>query len=321
MFAAICRILRSARKVAVVCHVSPDGDTLGSALALQLALFSLQKKAEVIVPSPASYAIDFLPGFAHTITPAQMAPDYDCVVCVDCTDPERLGDAAPLLARGVHTINIDHHISNTGYAQYNHVEDDASATGEIMLPLLEALGVTLTDDMARCLYVAICTDTGGFAFANTTSRTHLAVAKLMAFDLHVEALHQRLFRDRSLAKTRLLGEVLTHMQAADGHAILWACITREMFEKCGATDADCEGMIDYLRDVQGVDMAAVLRENGAGNIKVSLRAATAYDVNAVAQAFGGGGHKLAAGCQIEGPIDAACARLVAEMQRARAQGA
>ncbi|MGI6004045.1 MAG: DHH family phosphoesterase [Christensenellales bacterium] len=312
--------LKNYRQLAIVSHVSPDGDALGSALALHFALAARNIRSDVILPTLVSDTYAFLPGVDKIIYPDEIAKDYQAVISVDATDPSRVGDAAGIVRDGTFVVNIDHHISNSRFGSVNILDFGAAATGEMILSVIEENKVALTKDMATLLYVAICTDTGAFTFSNVTEATHLAVAKLVAAGIDVNGIHRKLYCESSMAYARLLGLMLTAMKSDPDGRIIWSCVTREMFEAAGATGEDAEGLIDYLRDIQGGKIVALLRESDSG-IRVSLRCVEGYNVNELAAAFGGGGHALAAGITMDMSLSEAEEKIVNAMRKAVGSGA
>lgn len=287
--------LKQAKKILAVCHVSPDGDTLGSAFAFAWAM--RQNDCEVTVacsdPCPALYAQ--MPG-ADSLLCEVPQDQYDLVLAVDCADRKRMGKLQDWVSQQENLWQIDHHITNTMYAP-GYVQDCA-ATGELMLQLLDEMGLSLQPEVALWLYIAISTDTGHFLFANTTASCMKAAARCVEAGVDVESVAKHLYRTRRLEKTRLIGRMLSKMELYHNGTVCMSVLEKQDFADCGAVPEDTEGLIDELTQIDGVRMVAILRMQTTGMYKASLRARGEGDVAAVAGKFGGGGHVKAAGCTI-----------------------
>jgi len=295
--------LRNADSLTLIAHVSPDGDTIGSTLALYHALNgSAQLVCEDTIPP--KYA--FLPGASDFRTPDK-AHHTKYVLAVDAADLGRLGTAVGIFEAAEYTAVIDHHGTNPGYAQLNRIECDYGATGTIVHELLSEGCWPLTEEIALCLYVAISTDTGNFSFSSTRCRDMQAAAVMVElFD--VADTTRRLFRCRRREYTLLLGAMLSDVRFyADGR-IACGFVTEEMLQKCGAEYSDTEGLIDHLINMEGVEIALLAtQKNGA---KFSVRTLEA-DAAAIAKRFGGGGHTRAAGMTVQAAVYEAMDEVVA----------
>lgn len=309
--------IRQHRRFLLLCHVSPDGDALGSSLALGLALEAAGREwtaACDTVCYPHKYA--FLPGAdrVHVGTPVTPEPDT-ALIFVDCASADRAGLYASLLEEERPTLCIDHHITNPGckgqgYAGVNYVEDCAAA-GELVYLLIRELGVPLTADMAACLYTALSTDTGNFAYDSVTKRTFCIMGALLEAGLDLPQYNQLLFRQERLAKTRLRARAVEHMTLYEENTVAVASLTLGEIEAAGGVSADCDGIIDTLRDIETVEAACFIRESTQG-LKVSLRSKGHLNVAELAGRFGGGGHVLAAGCTLlHMTMEEACSRMSA----------
>jgi len=303
------RFLRAHDDILLIAHVSPDGDTLGSSFALYGALLELGKHAQVVCEDPVPAIYRFLPYSDQLIAPEQAKP-AEAVVCVDCADVARAGRCEPLFHAAKATLNIDHHGTNDRYADENFVQK-AGATGELVYNVLASLKVSLNKNIASCLYAAITTDTGNFSYSNTTPDTLRIAAELLDVGIDLPYLNQRLFRTVPYHKMRLHALAVTKAQLYEYGRSGVSALTLADIASCGATGEDTEGIIDSIRDIDTVEVAALLRESEDGQIRVSLRGKTSADVSCIATKFGGGGHKLAAGCTLKPPIEEA-ARLILE---------
>ncbi|MDO5111101.1 MAG: bifunctional oligoribonuclease/PAP phosphatase NrnA [Clostridia bacterium] len=290
----------------IICHVSPDGDTLGSGLALYGALQKLKKSVQIVCEDALPKVYAFLPFSGALKKPAEAAQTRN-VISVDCAARDRLGTAETLFANARHTLNIDHHVTNAEYADDNCVWDTAAA-GEIFFDLLEMMGL-IDPDIATCLYTAIMTDTGNFAYSNTSPETLHAAAELIEDGADNAYINRCVYRTMPFSKVRLLGYALAHIELYCNGRLGLSRITRQDFEDAGATCEDVEGIIDHIRDVDTVEIAVLVRESAeAGACKVSLRSKTSLDVGDVAARMNGGGHKRAAGYTDHGTLDEVCAR-------------
>lgn len=307
------RFIRAHDDILLIAHVSPDGDTLGSCLALYAALFQLGKTAQIVCEDAVPQIYRFLPNSDQIKLP-ENARQTEAVISVDCADIARAGKSEMLFAGATYTLNIDHHGTNDHYADENYVQR-AGATGELIYSVLVNLKVNLTKDIAVCLYTAITTDTGNFSYSNTTPDTLRIAAELLETGIDLPYLNRCLFRTVPFHKTRLHGLAIMKTELYAFGRIGMAKLTREDMLSCGATSEDCEGIIDSIRDIDTVEVAAILREADDGMIRVSLRGKASADVSQIALQFGGGGHKLAAGCTMMPPIDEAAQRILAEAMK------
>jgi len=286
--------LRSHDDFAVVPHVSPDGDSYGSCIAMALALKSIGKRAFVAAP-PVPLMYDFLPAqdLIHMGDDMPYAPKS--IVHMDTASPDRI---AVQFENGAETALIDHHETNAGFDDVRWIKGDASSVGEMLMSLLHEMKIAITKEIAICIYTAISTDTGNFQFASTTPESLRATAELIECGLEIGEVSTHLFRSRTLARTQLLGEALHAMELKNGGKIAMTIVTKEMMARCGAGHPDTEGIVNYLNEIRGVKAAAMLEERD-GETKVSLRSQEWIDVAQIARSLGGGGHKSAAGVTIK----------------------
>lgn len=309
----IIEAVHRAETIALCAHVNPDGDTLGSCLALRLGLISLGKTVDVFCDDRVPDSLRFMPG-ADAVRPAEeAAARYDLLLSVDVSDGARMGGVAALRDRCARTAQVDHHGTNPGFMAENCVDPEASATGLIVRELLERLGVALSRDIATCLYVAISTDTGNFSYSNTTAEAFAAAGELVALGLPLSKLNRVLFQERSKPQVLLLGRALSSLRFYRGGLITVMTLSEADFAACGALQEHADAIVNFGLDVTGVKLSVLARENGAGGVKASLRAVEPYRVDTVAAAFGGGGHMLAAGCSLSGSLESAVSRLLAAM--------
>ncbi|MFT4034823.1 MAG: bifunctional oligoribonuclease/PAP phosphatase NrnA [Patulibacter sp.] len=300
---AVVAALRSAGRILLVTHTHPDGDALGSLTALRLALEHLGRPVEVFQSTQDAVLPDELEPFrvAGALDERSVSLTGRVVVFLDCGNALR----SPLgarLAEMTTVINIDHHHDNTGFGTVNWLDPGASSTAEVVWELVRRLGVPLTTDIAEALYVGLITDTGRFSYENTTPRAHQMAAELLAAGIDVTAIRRRLYENIGPGKLHLLRYALDSFVLHGDGSVISARITTKDFAAAGATEAQSEGIIDVIRGVRGVRIAALAREleHRPGVFKVSLRAADpTIDVSAIARASGGGGHPQAAGFTTE----------------------
>ncbi len=302
----------------ILTHVSPDGDTLGSALAVRLLLLKLGKKAEVICEEPVPHIYGFLPGAESVVLPAE-AKCFDTVIACDCADKQRFKKADFIFENASLTLVIDHHFTNKGYADINVIRADASAVCEIVFDLYHAMGMEIGRDAAVCIYTGIVTDTGNLTYSNTTPRAIRMVADLLEGGLNITEVNRLIYRTIPYVKTRIQGHVLSNMKLYEDGTIGLATLTIGEMDQYGATNEDCEGLVDSVRDVESVKVAAFIREGRDGTFKVSLRSKECADVGRIAGKYGGGGHPAAAGYSSKEPLSTTIANVLRdikdEMQR------
>jgi len=300
----IVSVLKKSNKILILPHVSVDGDGLGSSLALALALKKMSKEVNVYLEEEIPYVYNFLPGAHMAEVYSGQKTEADAVVVLDTGDLGRLGRRAELLDNSRVTINIDHHNTNSGFALYNFVQAASSSVGEIVYQLIRMAGLDIDADISTCLYVAIATDTGGFRYANTTSLTHQITADLINNGVNVADVSQRVFDSVSLEKVRLMGSAISSLEILEAGKVALITVTEDMIKAAGAKEEDCDGLVNIGRNIRGVEVAALLRQTDAGEVRVNLRSNAYVDVSAIASLYSGGGHKKAAGCTIKGDIEA-----------------
>jgi bifunctional oligoribonuclease and PAP phosphatase NrnA len=292
----------------VTTHENPDGDALGSLLASKLVLDQLGKDTVIYLagdtPLPREYGFMELDNLLRK-PPADA--DQRVLFAVDCANERRLGPDPTVLQRAPLVIDIDHHHDNSRFGQLNYIEPNASSTGEIMRDLIAELGVELTPEIAEALYIAIVTDTGRFQYANTTAKALRLAAELVEAGADVHRVFQGIYENVAFAKLKLIAKALEHAQVFEGGRVIVSHLEREDFDAAGAEEPYSEGIIDFLRAVEGAEIAALIREPPTQNgptRRVSLRTTTeGIDVSAIARKSGGGGHTMAAGFSSESSVD------------------
>jgi len=299
--------IRGHERFTLTTHENPDGDALGSLLAMKLALDQLGKDSVMVLHSEAP-----LPGEYHFMPLAELRrrwPDdvsERILVALDCANESRIGDEE-VLGRVPLTLDIDHHHDNTRFGDINLIVSDASSTGEVLRDLFRELGVELTPVIAEALYIALVTDTGRFQYTNTTPKAFRLAAELVEAGADLHRVFQGVYESVQFAKLKLIARALDRAQIYEGGRIVISYLLRTDFAEVGAAEPYSEGIIDELRRVEGADMAVLIREPpraGGPTRRVSLRASVdELDVSAIARKSGGGGHRQAAGFSSEASIE------------------
>lgn len=298
LLAAVAR----GRRFLVTSHQRPDGDAIGSAVAMALALMALGKRATVVMDAmPPAFLQPFPHVDAICIT-TEVTEAVDAVLVMECSTLARTGvtglDRSPV-------INIDHHPGNAGYGQINWIDEGAAACGELAFTLIEALGVPLTPAIATHIYLAILTDTGSFHFSHLSPRTYELAGRCVAAGADPQWIARTHYDSNSLARVRIFGAVLNGLAIHAGGRVALLTITRAMASDLGGTYDDTEGLINFPLTVKDVQAVAFFKEQAPDDWRVSLRSKGEVDTGAVARQFGGGGHKNASGCGWQGTIEAA----------------
>jgi len=298
--AAVVEAIRSGDRFLVTSHESPDGDALGSLLAMHLALLQLGKDSVMALvgtaPLPGEYRFLDLEGHGlRRDLPADASERV--LLAVDCAQETRLTDVRLLDSRVV--VNVDHHHDNTRFGTVNLVVADASSTAEMLADVLGALGITLTPEIAEALYAGLVTDTGRFQYANTTPKALRLAAELLEAGADIQRIFQGVYESMQFAKAKLLARALDRATMHEEGRVVVSFLLRSDFGEVGAAEPYSEGIIDVLRSVEGAELAALIREplrDGTAARKVSLRSSNdRIDVSAIARGSGGGGHRQAAG--------------------------
>jgi len=294
--------IKKSKNILLLAHVSPDGDTLGSMLALRAVLFQLKniERADVLIVGKVPDIYKFLPGVENIKNAADsdLYTSYDMAITLDCASLDRLGETVDLFRNAKITANIDHHVSNPNFADINIIDPQASACGQILYGLIQQLDAKITKDIATCLYVSILTDTGGFKFENTKSQTLLTCSELLKYGVDSAFIYKECYESKPYSMVMLHAHVIAQAVMTEDGKIIFASITRKLLQNLNATDDYVDGIAETLRQINSVEVAIVFKETPKGNTKLSFRS-NRVNVCDIAKYFGGGGHKLAAGCTIE----------------------
>ena len=302
----VAKALRKHKNFLLAAHIRPEGDSIGSLLALKYLLEKLGKEPWIVSPDPFPKRLDIMPQKGwHTLEDMkQLAkqPRFDACIVVDCPNMHRMGKLNEWIGPETEIINIDHHVSNIKFGDYNLVNDRASACGEIIYDLYKELRVSITKEAALPIYVSISTDTGSFRYSHTSAKTHRIIAELIQSGLDSESINERLYERSSCHRVSLLSEILRKINVEFDGRVVWAVITGKMMDKSGTVFEDTEGFVDYLRAVDGAEVSFMMIETGRNKYQVSFRAKGRNDVNRIAECLDGGGHRKSAGCTIEGSL-------------------
>jgi len=291
------KVIDSAEEVTLLCHVNPDGDALGSMLGMHHALRAAGRRSIASFPEPFVIAPHYreLPGLDLITPPSELDREHPVVVTFDCGALGRLGNLRGIAEGAQELLVVDHHVSNERYGSINVIDPHAAASGVGVRDLLRVLGLPMTRESAFCLYTALVCDTGRFQYETTTPEVFALAGELVEWELPIAQISRTLFEEHSFAYLALLGEALAAMTLVREQSFVWTSVTQEQLGRHGVTMEEVEGLIDIVRRTAEADVACVLKEDVDGSVRVSLRSVGATDVQLVAAAHGGGGHRFAAG--------------------------
>ena len=287
----IINVIKNAKNIVIAGHISPDADSIGACFAMAHALKNMGKQVWVIMDKY-SDKYKILPGWDF-VTQSDIDPDL--FISVDCGDEARLGSAIPLF-KSTKSLVIDHHI-NTGFGDYNYIDTNASSTCEMLFQVISDL-TDITKDIAVCLYSGILTDTGGFRFKATSPKTMEVVSQLLHFDFDFNMIYEKLMFEQTLHQFHGFLSILNDYVYDKELDFVYVTATKEKMSGLGITRNDLDGIINFFNRIKEMKVAAFAYETDEGNTKVSLRSHS-FDVNSIASFFGGGGHKLASGCEFD----------------------
>ncbi len=318
--------LREAQNVLIFSHISPDGDTIGSALAMKMLLEGLRKRVVLVMDGEVPENLFFLPDIYAFRKPEDVAAAVNAsapgtlALAVDVSCRDRMGAGEAIFLKACATAQIDHHETNPAYAGINVIDGSAPATALLVFRLMQRLDVRPQKEAAVCLYTALSTDTGNFVYESTNAETFLMMAKLMDAGLNISQYSRLLFRRKARQHVALLAQALPTMRFSCGGEVAGMAVSYAQMQQAQATGAHADGVVDYAVDISGVRLAYFARQTEEGKVKFSLRAQSPYRVDEAAAEFDGGGHQLAAGCTLALPLDEAVEKVEAALQRAHARG-
>ena len=300
----ICGAIRARHRFLITSHAKPDGDAIGSQLAMAFALDALGKQVRIVNADPAPEHFREFPGMARIEIVrdlrGQPVPEGETLIVMESSDLKRTGVAG---LEGRFTINIDHHQGNTGFGDLNWIDESAAACGELVLDLVEALAVPLTVEIATHVYLAILTDTGSFHYANITPKTFDRCRRLTEAGVNPAAMARQIYDQNSVGKLKLIGALLAGMDLVDEGRLAALYLTDDILRAAGATYDDTDGLINLPLTARAIRAVVFFKSGSDGDISVSLRSKEDVDVRAVAARHGGGGHRNAAGFRLSGPLN------------------
>ena len=312
-FHEIAEQLMAADSVLIYPHVNMDGDALGSAVAACRGLRHLGKRCYILIEDEIPRNLKFLDdGYCTMDQSCILSPDVS--FCMDCGDVTRFPKRKEKFAEGKVTVCIDHHRTTRPFCDFNYIDPDAAATGELIYQLLLALGTPHDRETANALFAAISTDTGNFQYSNTTKESHRIVAELYDWGLEANKVSREIYDNVRLQRLLLHNRALQTLELlADGQAAV-AWVDKKMLEETGAGMDESEGIVDQLRSIEGVEIAVFVKSERPEQTKVSLRAKSWGDVAVIAEKLGGGGHSKAAGCTLDMPLSEALPLIKKEVE-------
>jgi len=309
----LLRVLRQGERFLVCSHARPDGDAVGSMLAMGMMLEQMGKHADLVAADRVPVIYRSLPGAAAIRSAQRVHGPYDAVILLECDGLDRTR------LRGLEDfflISIDHHISGRAFAHLNWIDCQAASAGELVYRLVKAAGATITAEMATCLYTTVLTDTGGFCYGYTRAATFALAQDLVLAGADPIRIAQDVFFSTPASKLLLLGAALGNLKREGRLAWLW--VSHQDLVRTCATEEDCEGIVNFAAAISGVEAAAFLRELPERRIRLSVRSKGAVNVAAIAEKLGGGGHENAAGCTLDGPLPRALQEILTELRPALA---
>jgi phosphoesterase RecJ-like protein len=313
MLSQVVDLIESKQRFMITAHMRPDGDSLGSSLALYWILKALGKDPVVVMRDRVPHAYRTLPGADEVLVMPEVIELFDGAFVIECSDIDRPG-LIGLERQNV--VNIDHHSTTALFGNINWIDSTASAVGEMVYNLCKALGVAPTKEIATCVYTALLTDTGSFHFSNTTERTFKIASELVRRGVEPALVSQALFYSAPFSKVKLLGLALSTLDRDSSGKIAWIRVTLDDMERAEANEEDADGIVNYALSVGEVETVAFFKEVAPEIYRVSLRSKGKINVARVAERFGGGGHKNASGCTVTGPFDEVRAEVVERLREA-----
>jgi bifunctional oligoribonuclease and PAP phosphatase NrnA len=312
--ATIAETLKGRAHILLLNHASPDGDSLGSTLALARTFWARGQRATVGSSDGVPEMYRFLPGCDRVVSEIPEGERFDTVVFMECSAPERAGALVARAAGVPLWVNIDHHVSNTGYGDLVLLDVEAAAVAEVVYPIVTALHPHLEPETAVCLLTALLTDTGSFRYTNVTPKSFQMAAELVTAGASPAMVYGEVYENRTPASVRLLGMALSRMVVCDDGRVVWTVVSQQMLKESGATMEDSEGIVGAIRAIRGIQVALLFKEEPDA-FRVSLRGVGNVRANVIAEAFGGGGHPAAAGFTATGGLDDVVRQTLAAVRR------
>ena len=296
--------IANVNNIYIASHINPDGDNIGSILAMALGLKKINKNVKILKTDEIPSDYMFLPNIDMIKTyDIDEIDTIELLIVLDCGDVDRLGKYKSIVSKSNTVINMDHHISNSRFCDSNLIDEKAAATGELVYDILNKMNLEINKDIATCLYTAISTDTGSFLYDSVTARTHEIAISLIKAGIDKSYINIKLYKSRSIERTKLFISSFSTLKTYYDNKIATVKITQEMLKNSNTKMEDTEGIISFIRDIEPVEVACLLKENNKKEIKISLRSKRFVDVSEICSTFNGGGHKRASGCTINENID------------------
>lgn len=305
--------IKKREKILITTHINPEGDAIGSSLALALALSSIGKKISFYTADPVPNMLKFLPHCEMIKQVKKVNERFDAVIAVDCGDLGRVGFLSADNIPGDVLLNIDHHKTNDNFGTFNLVEE-VVASAELVYQVIRDLSIPITPEIATCIYTAILTETGSFRYANTNKNAFKISEEMVGFGADPWAIAEQVYNRNSHGRIRLIGQILSNLGISDNGKIAWIIVREQMYKETGTTKEDVEDIINFPRSIEGVEVAILFRES-KNDWKLSLRSNGNVDVSALATEFGGGGHSMAAGFFIKGDLEDVKQRVIGRVEK------
>lgn len=305
--------IKKANDIIILTHVNPDGDAIGSSLAMYAALKKIGKEADVVIPEH-SRIYNFLPNI-EKLKKVPSKGKYDLAISLDCGDAKRLNGFSESFENAECRISIDHHGVNTMFADYNFVNPMAPACAQILIMVIQALGVEIDQEIGTCLLTGIITDTGGFKYPATSAETFEFTAELLNLGINVSDIYKRVLQTISKSSFLLRKEAINRLELLENDKIAFTYITKKDLEEVNAEEGDHEGIVEIGRDIEGVEISIFLKEEQENYFKISLRSNSYVNVADICLMFNGGGHVRAAGGSITGTVEQVKEKLVSECKK------
>ncbi|GAB7388261.1 bifunctional oligoribonuclease/PAP phosphatase NrnA [Bacillaceae bacterium] len=320
---AAAQFIREHDDFLVVSHVNPDGDATGSALAVAALLKEIGKGCTLVNEGETPQKFRFLPSAEHIRNYTENPPGrtYRAVIAVDAADLARLGKVVEIFHEDAKLLNIDHHSTNDRYGDVNLIKESACATAEIVYELLQEMGVSLSRDIAECLYTGLLTDTGGFRYANTNAYVLQIASELLQHGVSPAKIAERCLETITRAHLEMLKAALDTLTFEAGGLLAVLTVTKEVLAQTGAQKEDVEGFVNYARNIEGVEVGILFKEILEKEVKVSFRSRSYVDVAEIAKKLGGGGHVRASGCTLPMTLEEAKKTVIPEVLAALRKGA
>lgn len=302
----------------VVSHVNPDGDAIGSTCAVGCILQQLGKTYVLANQCEVPRKFQFLKGAPDIVRLGEASPErtFPYVITVDCADEMRIGDAAKAITDQALLLNIDHHSTNDGYGDVQLISKFAAATAEVLFDLVHVLDLPWDSDLAACVYTGLLTDTGGFRYSNTSPKVMKIASELLSHGINPGELAEKLLEKVTFPHVLLLKRALSSLSFTSDRKIAWICASLADIQETGASPEDMEGLVNYPRNIEGVEVGLLFKQMGDDEVKISFRSSGSVDVSLIAKSFGGGGHMRASGATVRGTLQDVTERVVQAVNQA-----